>query len=55
MNNMKQESINENNLTELVRDIRSSFGYISGDFQVFTLDIGSDLYKSFIKESLSPL
>ena len=41
--------ISENNLTELVRDIRSSFGYISGDFQVFTLDIGSDLYKSFIK------
>ncbi len=41
--------ISENNLTELVRDIRSSFGYISGDFQVFTLDIGSDLYKLFIK------
>ena len=24
--------INENNLTELVRDIRSSFGYINGEF-----------------------
>ena len=31
--------LNENNLTELVRDIRSSFGYISGDFQTFALDI----------------
>ena len=33
--------INENNLTELVRDIRSSHGYIEGDFSNFTLDIGS--------------
>ena len=24
--------INENNLTELVRDVRSTFGYIDGDF-----------------------
>ena len=31
--------INENNLTELVRDIRSSFGYIDGEFRTFTLDI----------------
>ena len=27
--------INENNLTELVRDIRSSIGYIKGDFNTF--------------------
>ena len=33
--------INENNLTELVRDIRSSFGYLEGDFKTFALDIGS--------------
>ncbi len=33
--------INENNLTELVRDIRSSYGYIDGDFNTFALDIGS--------------
>ena len=32
--------ISENNMVELVRDIRSSFGYIDGDFQTFALDIG---------------
>ncbi|TON16000.1 UDP-N-acetylglucosamine 4,6-dehydratase, partial [Vibrio parahaemolyticus] len=30
--------ISENNMVELVRDIRSSFGYIDGDFQTFALD-----------------
>lgn len=39
--------ISENNLTELVRDIRSSFGYINGDFQAFALDIGSVEYDAF--------
>jgi len=33
--------ISENNLVELVRDIRSSFGYIDGDFQTFAVDCGS--------------
>ncbi len=41
--------ISENNLTELVRDIRSSFGYIDGDFKAFALDIGSIEYDAFIK------
>ena len=41
--------ISENNLVELVRDIRSSFGYIKGDFQTFALDIGSSEYDAFIK------
>ena len=41
--------INENNLTELVRDIRSSFGYINGDFKTFSLDVGSVEYNAFIK------
>jgi FlaA1/EpsC-like NDP-sugar epimerase len=41
--------LNENNLTELVRDIRSSFGYIKGDFKTFALDIGSIEYDAFIK------
>jgi len=41
--------INENNLTELVRDIRSSFGYIDGEFKAFALDIGSVEYDAFIK------
>ena len=40
--------ISENNMVELVRDLRSSFGYIEGDFQTFTLDIGSVEYDSFI-------
>ncbi|MEN5386570.1 UDP-N-acetylglucosamine 4,6-dehydratase [Aliarcobacter skirrowii] len=41
--------ISENNMVELVRDIRSSFGYINGDFQTFALDIGSMEYDAFIK------
>jgi FlaA1/EpsC-like NDP-sugar epimerase len=40
--------INENNLVELVRDIRSSFGYIDGDFQTYALDVGSVEYDAFI-------
>lgn len=41
--------ISENNMVELVRDIRSSFGYIDGDFATFALDIGSSEYDAFIK------
>lgn len=41
--------ISENNMVELVRDIRSSFGYIDGDFQTFALDIGSVEYDAFIE------
>lgn len=41
--------ISENNMVELVRDIRSQFGYILGDFQTFALDIGSLEYDAFIK------
>lgn len=41
--------ISENNMVELVRDIRSSFGYIDGDFQTFALDIGSIEYDVFIE------
>ena len=42
--------ISENNMVELVRDIRSSFGYIDGDFQTFALDIGSVEYDAFFKD-----
>lgn len=42
--------ISENNMVELVRDIRSSFGYIAGDFQTFALDIGSVEYDAFIQQ-----
>ncbi|QFT08554.1 UDP-N-acetylglucosamine 4,6-dehydratase [Vibrio sp. THAF190c] len=41
--------ISENNMVEVVRDIRSSFGYIDGDFQTFALDISSIEYDAFIK------
>lgn len=41
--------INENNLAELVRDLRSSFGYIKGEFHTYTLDVGSRLYDIFIE------
>ena len=40
-------NISVNNMVELVRDIRSSFGYIGGDFQTFALDIGSLEYDAF--------
>jgi FlaA1/EpsC-like NDP-sugar epimerase len=41
--------INENNLVELVRDVRSSYGYISGEFKSLALDVGSVEYDAFIK------
>ena len=33
--------ISENNMVELVRDLRSSTGYINSDFQTFAIDCGS--------------
>jgi len=41
--------ISENNLVEIVRDLRSSRGYIDGDFKTFALDIGSVEYDAFIE------
>lgn len=41
--------ISENNMVELVRDIRSSWGYIDGDFQTFALDVGSLEYDAFFE------
>jgi FlaA1/EpsC-like NDP-sugar epimerase len=40
--------ISENNMVELVRDIRSSYGYIDGEFQTYALDIDSVEYDAFI-------
>ena len=40
--------ISENNLVELVRDLRSSYGYIKGDFKTFAIDIGSKEYDLFL-------
>ncbi len=40
--------ISENNMVELVRDVRSSIGYMDGEFKTFALDIGSLEYDAFI-------
>ncbi|MEA2107191.1 MAG: UDP-N-acetylglucosamine 4,6-dehydratase [Bacteroidota bacterium] len=42
--------ISENNMVELVRDIRSSLGYIDGDFKTFALNVGSVEYDAFIEQ-----
>ncbi|MCS7214640.1 MAG: UDP-N-acetylglucosamine 4,6-dehydratase [Thermodesulfovibrio sp.] len=44
--------LSENNLAELVRDIRSSLGYIEGDFKTFAIDIGTDIYDKFFNDSV---
>ncbi|WP_096026798.1 polysaccharide biosynthesis protein [Campylobacter lanienae] len=36
--------ISENNLVELVRDIRSSYGYIGGEFATYAIDAGSQIF-----------
>ena len=41
--------LSENNLVELVRDVRSSYGYIEGDFQTSAVDCGSDIFGAFCK------
>jgi FlaA1/EpsC-like NDP-sugar epimerase len=40
--------ISENNTVEMVRDIRSSLGYIDGEFATFAIDCGSDIFDTFI-------
>ncbi len=40
--------INENNMVELVRDIRSSLGYIDGDFRTFAVDCGGREFEALI-------
>ena len=45
--------ISENNLVEVVRDIRSTLGYASGDFQTLPMDVGSRYFDAFI-ESQKP-
>lgn len=43
--------INENGMTEVVRDLRSSYGYTDGDFRTFILDIGSAEFDAMIENS----
>lgn len=45
--------ISENNLVELVRDVRSTLGYGSGDFQTVPVDVASRYFDAFI-ESQEP-
>ncbi len=41
--------ISENNMVELVRDIRSTLGYCDGDFRTFALDAGSRAYGAMME------
>ncbi len=41
--------ISENNMVELVRELRSTVGYGSGDFKTFALDCGSAEFEAFMK------
>lgn len=43
--------ISENNLVELVRDLRSSLGYIDGDFATFALDVDSAEFQALMTAS----
>lgn len=40
--------ISENNMVELVRDIRSTLGYIDGDFRTFSIDCGSREFEALM-------
>lgn len=42
-------SLDENGTAELVRDIRSSLGYITGDFRTFVFDVYSDIFEAFLR------
>ena len=41
--------ISENNMVELVREIRSTDGYIDGEFKTFSIDCASPEFKSLVK------
>ena len=43
--------VSENNMVELVRDIRSTIGYGSGDFKTFAIDCGSLEYEALMNAS----
>jgi FlaA1/EpsC-like NDP-sugar epimerase len=45
--------ISENNLVEVVRDIRSTLGYGSGDFQTVPVDAGSRYFDAFVESQAS--
>ena len=41
--------ISENNMVELVRDLRSTIGYGSGEFKTYAVDCGSAEFESLVK------
>lgn len=41
--------VSENNMVELVRDIRSTIGYGAGDFRTFSIDCGSKEFEALIR------
>ena len=41
--------ISENNMVELVRDIRSTLGYIEGDFRTFAIDCGGIEFEALMR------
>jgi FlaA1/EpsC-like NDP-sugar epimerase len=43
--------ISENNMVELVRDIRSTLGYIDGDFSTFAIDCGGREFAALMRSS----
>ena len=43
--------ISENNLVELVRQLRSTTGYIDGEFKTFAIDCGSKEYSALVKHN----
>lgn len=43
--------ISENNLVELVRDLRSSKGYISGEFKTFAISVNSPEFYALLRSS----
>lgn len=45
--------INENELVETVRDIRSSSADIQGDFKSFVIDIGDEVFEKYFEQQLS--
>jgi FlaA1/EpsC-like NDP-sugar epimerase len=42
--------ISENNMVELVRDLRSTVGYGSGEFKTFAIDCGSVEFEALVKD-----
>ena len=45
--------LSENNMVELVRDIRSTLGYIDGDFKTFALDCASQEFRALLVDNSS--